>query len=234
MDVAVGGVLDLSACAVDPNPMEATVETNIVVKDDRLDPDSSLQRHRRPDHFLRFFGCAFVVVSVCCFAVIAYLKLKQSLGGNLLPHSLTWIDLAEQETCAISLLFIAVVAALLGKGLFVSAHIGATAAIPYDDLHLVRQAVLEGKPDPIDQYVRLRALTGISGNFTKLGVTGLPLTTVFLTLVFSVISLLPSTANSPAFLDLAKLTLGAFIGSFVQGRVEQRRSSDNQKPNSGR
>jgi hypothetical protein len=98
----------------------------------------------------------------------------------------------------------------------------------------VQQAVLDGKAEPIDQYVRLRALTGISGNFTKLGVTGLPLTTVFLTLVFCVISLLPSTTNSPAFLDLAKLTLGAFIGSFVQGRVEQRRSSDNQKPAAGR
>ena len=214
--------------------METIVETNVVVKESRPDPDASLQRHRRPDRFLRFFGCAFVLVSVACFAVIAYLKMKQSVGGKLLAHSLTWIDLAEQETCAISLLFVAVIAALLGKGLFVSAHIGATAAIPYDDLHLVRQAVIDGKAEPIDQYVRLRALTGISGNFTKLGVTGLPLTTVFLTLVFSVISLLPSTGtSSPAFLDLAKLTLGAFIGSFVQGRVEQRRSSDIQKPASG-
>lgn len=211
------------------------METNVVVKENRVDQDSSSQRHRHADQVLTVSGYAFVLVSVCCFGIIAYMKLQQSLGGKLLPHSLTWIDLAEQETGAMSLLFIAVVAALLGKGLFVSAQLGSTAAIPYDDLHLVRQAVLDGKADPIDQYVRLRALSGISGNFTKLGVTGLPLTTVFLTLVFSVISLLPSTGNSSsAFLDLAKLTLGAFIGSFVQGRVEQRRSSDNQKPNVAR
>jgi hypothetical protein len=79
--------------------------------------------------------------------------------------------------------------------------------------------------DPIDQYFRLRSLSGISGNFTKLQVTGLPLTTVFLTLVFAAVAILPlPDSKLPAqFLDLAKLTLGAFIGSFVQGRVEQRK-----------
>ena len=117
----------------------------------------------------------------------------------------------------------------------VSAQLASAATIPYEDLHLVRQAVIEGKPEPIDQYVRLRALSGMSGNFTKLGVTGLPLTTVFLTLVFSMVSILPvSGSSSSAFLDLAKLTLGAFIGSFVQGRVEQRRSGDIHKPDNGR
>lgn len=64
----------------------------------------------------------------------------------------------------------------------------------------------------------------MSGMFTKLGVTGLPLTTVFLTLVFAFISLLPVAEKvSTSFLDLTKLTLGAFIGSFVQRQVELRR-----------
>lgn len=211
------------------------METNIVVQEDRLDSNSPPQGYHHVDRVLTLSGHAFVLVSVFCFGVIACLKLRQSLGGQLLPHALTWIDLAAQETGAISLLFIAVVAALLGKGLLVSAQMASAATIPYADLHLVRQAVLDGKAEPIDQYVRLRALSGISGNFTKLGVTGLPLTTVFLTLVFSVISLLPvGGSTSSAFLDLAKLTLGAFIGSFVQGRVEQRRSSDNLKAISGR
>jgi hypothetical protein len=214
--------------------METIVETNIVVQEDRPDPEFRPQRYRHADRILTYSGYAFVLVSVFCFGMIAYLKVHQSLGGQLLPHPPTWIDLAEQECGAISLLVIAVVAAMLGKGLLVSAQMASAATIPFEDLHLVQQAVLDGKAEPIDQYVRLRALTGISGNFTKLGVTGLPLTTVFLTLVFCVISLLPSTANSSAFLDLAKLTLGAFIGSFVQGRVEQRRSSDNQKPAAGR
>ena len=99
--------------------------------------------------------------------------------------------------------------------------------IPHEDLQLVSQAVIDGKSEPIDQYVRLRSLSGMSGNFTKLGVTGLPLTTVFLTLVFAAIALMPITpAIATQFLDLAKLTLGAFIGSFVQGRVEQRKQRD--------
>lgn len=86
----------------------------------------------------------------------------------------------------------------------------------------MRQAVIDGKPEPVDQYVRLRSLSGWAGNFTKLGVTGLPLTTVILTLIFSAVALIP-TQHSQNFLDLAKLTLGAFIGSFVQRQVEQRR-----------
>lgn len=84
---------------------------------------------------------------------------------------------------------------------------------------------MKGNSEPIDQYLRLRSLSGFAGNFTKLQITGLPLTTVVLTLIFSFIALFPlSDPKLPGqFLDLAKLTLGAFIGSFVQGRVEQRK-----------
>jgi hypothetical protein len=209
---------------------EAIVETNIVVKEDSELPP---QRHVHAYRVLAFSGHAFVMVSVFCFGVIAYLKLRQSIGGQSLAHFANWLDVFEQEAGTISLLFIAVVAAMLGKGMLMSVQMASAATIPDEDLHLVRQAVLEGKCEPIDQYVRLRALSGISGNFTKLGVTGLPLTTVFLTLVFSVIALLPGN-SSAAFLDLVKLTLGAFIGSFVQGRVDQRRSIDFQKPSNRR
>jgi hypothetical protein len=67
--------------------------------------------------------------------------------------------------------------------------------------------------------------------FTKLGLTGLPLTTVVLTLIFSFMA----AAGAEGFMDLAKLTLGAFIGSFVQRQVEQRREADTgqKKPPSG-
>src|SRR4051794_27472114 len=56
--------------------------------------------------------------------------------------------------------------------------------------------------------------------FTKLGLTGLPLATISLTIIFSLLA----TANPGTFLDLAKLTLGAFIGSYVQRNVEIRRA----------
>ena len=210
------------------------METTVVVQEDRSKPALPRQRQREPDRFLMVAGYAFVLVSVCCFAVIAWLKLQQSLGGKLLQHSQTWFDMAERENGPISLLLIAVFAAMLGKGLLQSAQMESATTIPYDDLELVRQAVLEGKPEPIDQYVRLRALSGMAGNFTKLGLTGLPLTTVLLTLIFCVISLLSMNGTASAFLDLAKLTLGAFIGSFVQGRVDQRRSGDSRKANNRR
>ena len=184
---------------------------------------------------LTFSGYAFVMVSVLCFGTIAYLKLQQSISGKLPPRAQSWLDLMQQETATISLLLIAVVAAMLGKSLLTSVHMADARTIPYEDLHLVRQAVIDGKSEPIDQYVRLRALSGISGNFTKLGVTGLPLTTVVLTLVFSAIAIFSlDRPIAVAFLDLAKLTLGAFIGSFVQGRVEQRRMIDSGAPSEGR
>jgi hypothetical protein len=77
--------------------------------------------------------------------------------------------------------------------------------------------VVAGKEDAITQYVRLRSLTGFTGLFTKLGLTGLPLATIGLTIFFSLLFF----ANEN-FLDLAKLTLGAFIGSFVQKQVGER------------
>jgi len=122
---------------------------------------------------------------------------------------------------------IGILAAWFGRKLLVTVRLTDARTIPYDDLPLVREAVIEGKAEPIDQYVRLRSLSGMSGNFTKLGITGLPLTTVLLTLIFSGVALMP-LPQAKDFLDLAKLTLGAFIGSFVQRQVEQRRQVEAQ------
>jgi hypothetical protein len=60
--------------------------------------------------------------------------------------------------------------------------------------------------------VRLSSLSGFTGAFQKMGLTGLPLATVTLTLIFAGLAIY----DKQSFLDLAKLTLGAFIGSFVQ------------------
>lgn len=65
------------------------METNIVVQEDRSNAGLARQRQRRPDRFLMLSGYAFVLVSVFCFIVIAYLKLQQSLGGKLPQHSQT-------------------------------------------------------------------------------------------------------------------------------------------------
>jgi hypothetical protein len=187
------------------------------------------------DKVLALCGYAFVMASVFCFGTIAFLKIQESFTGTRSPRAENMFDLLQRESTAVALLIIAIVAAFIGKSLLTSVRLANARTIPYEDLPLIRQAVIDGKTDPIDQYVRLRALSGMSGTFTKLGITGLPLTTVALTLIFSMISLLPiGPESSKSFLDLAKLTLGAFIGSFVQGKVEQRRQerddASNMKP----
>jgi len=177
------------------------------------------------ERVLALCGYLFILASVFSFAIMGFLKVWSARYGGLRYES--WLDLVSRELTTIIFLIIGIVTALLGQRLLTTVGMPYARTIPRDDLPLVEDAVKQGKPEPIDQYVRIRSLSGWAGNFTKLGITGLPLTTVFLTLIFSAVSLLPSqTAKS--FLDLAKLTLGAFIGSFVQRQVEQRRQEVSQ------
>jgi hypothetical protein len=184
---------------------------------------------RLGDRVIMFGGYALILTSVFCFAAVAFVKLRSSLYGERLIRYENWLDFLQSESPAISLIVIAIIAASLGKRLVTTVPIDVPRTIPYDDLPLIRQAVIDGKSEPVDQYVRLRTLSGISGTFYQLGITGLPLTTVVLTLIFSTVALFPIDQASN-FLDLAKLTLGAFIGSFVQYHVEQRRQESQQGP----
>jgi hypothetical protein len=81
-----------------------------------------------------------------------------------------------------------------------------------------------GKPEPVDQYIRVASLAGGIGLFQKIGLTGLPLTTLSLVVFFALGVLFTENQSdkNKAFLDFTKLTLGAFIGSFVQRQVERR------------
>jgi hypothetical protein len=196
--------------------------------DDNTDNESN-SNAKYGDRILAISGYALVMVAVFSFAVIAFINLRVSVGKGEQIQYETWLSFIQSQTATISLIIIAVVAASLGKRLLTTVRLSEARTIPAEDLPLVKKAVIEGKSDPVDQYVRLRSLTGMSGTFTKLGVTGLPLTTVLLTLVFSFIALCSGEMNKD-FLDLAKLTLGAFIGSFVQRNVEQRRVESAQAP----
>jgi hypothetical protein len=105
-----------------------------------------------------------------------------------------------------------------------SSEYGNTGVVSSKDLPLLEEAIKQGKPEPIDQYIRLASLTGGIGVFQKIGLTGLPLITLLLVLLFSFGISLASDGSErfKAFLDFEKLTLGAFIGSFVQRQVERR------------
>lgn len=89
------------------------------------------------------------------------------------------------------------------------------AAIPSEDRDLLEDLIKSGNEKGIDQYVRLSSLSGATGTATKLGLSGLPLLTVALTVFFSIVAMF----GVDGFMDLTKLTLGAFIGSFVQRNV---------------
>lgn len=183
-------------------------------------------RWKQEDKIIAFSGYLLVGTSFISFGAIAIIKFLEAMGRierAPAPVDTNWIALALYESTSLSLLAVGVISAMIGKGLLTNARTADARAIPETDLPLIRTAVMAGTPEPIDQYVRLRSLSGMSGTFTKVGITGLPLTTVFLTLVFSAISLMAKSPQSESFLDLAKLTLGAFIGSFVQRQVEQRR-----------
>lgn len=185
-----------------------------VKPDPRIVPSSYLAT--ASERFLATSGVFLVGASVASFVPVIYREVRLSAAAS------DWHDILAREASTIILLIVGIVCALLGKKLLTATQNALARTIPKDDLPMIQAAVVAGKPEPIDQYVRLRSLAGWAGTFTKLGITGLPLVTVALTLVFSAVALTP-LERSKDFLDLAKLTLGAFIGSFVQRNVELRK-----------
>jgi hypothetical protein len=129
------------------------------------------------------------------------------------------------------IIYLAIVGAILAIALLVfriafRRYKGPPITIPIEDRKLLEELIRAENTKAIELYVRLSRLGGPTGTATKLGLTGLPLATIGLTIFFSIVALFV-----PGFLDLAKLTLGAFIGSFVQRsgealeRVVQRSTS---------
>jgi hypothetical protein len=110
------------------------------------------------------------------------------------------------------LLFAAALASVVGYLLMRAGGAATSEFIPEKDREMVGRILLQAAPkEAMDEYVRLRSLSGISGFFTKMKLSGLPLATITLTLIFTFLAIW-----SEAFFDLAKLTLGVFLGSYVQ------------------
>jgi hypothetical protein len=101
---------------------------------------------------------------------------------------------------------------LLGAAGAVSAQV-----IPTKEYDLLAPAIRDGNEQAISQYIRLSSLSGVTGTFTKVGLTGLPLATIILTIVLAILGIF-----NTQFFDLAQLTLGAFLGSYVQKQSEAR------------
>jgi len=155
-------------------------------------------------------GLAFVYISGLTFIITAY-RLFRNIDRE--PTMVGYYP--ELILCGI-----AVFTAILGVSLLRAAGVASIVPGPVIDpaeWKTLSREIKEGKEDAITQYVRLRSLTGFTGVFTKLGLQGLPLATIGLTLFFSLMYL-----RDQAYIELAKLTLGAFIGSFVQKQVGER------------
>jgi len=116
------------------------------------------------------------------------------------------------------LLLSMLVSAAVGYLLLRAAGTASKQVIPPQDYELLSKILVQSKEKGIDHYVRLSSLTGITGLFTKVGLAGLPLATIGLTVVFTILALWSSSLGTQ-FFDLAKLTLGAFLGSFVQRKA---------------
>lgn len=166
-----------------------------------------------------YAGLIMILFTVIIFATTAYriLKNTQTLDAKLSVY------IPELILCGIG-----VFSAVLGVSLLRAgglASVQPNRVINKAEWESICDEVKSGNEEPVTQYIRLTSLTGFSGNFTKLGLSGLPLATIALTLFFSLMFL-----QNTAFLDLAKLTLGAFIGSFVQKQVSSQGSGSVKLP----
>ncbi|AZV79432.1 hypothetical protein EBB79_17210 [Parasedimentitalea marina] len=109
---------------------------------------------------------------------------------------------------------------LLGTGLMRKAVAATAQTIADKDRSLLEPLIRDHSGDAIGQYVRLASLSGMTGVFTKLGFTGLPLATAGLGVFLILLAVFEKDAGTAAqLMDLAKLVVGAFIGSFVQRKA---------------
>jgi hypothetical protein len=158
---------------------------------------------------LGFAGLAFIYGAVFVLGMACY-----RLFTDFRPVRNIYEYNAELIMCAVGA-FASLLGVQLLKSVGLTKNQQPSRVINEKEWDVICDKVREGSEEAISQYIRLTSLTGFTGTFTKLGLTGLPLATIGLTIFFSVLSLwYPDT-----FLDLAKLTLGAFIGSFVQKQV---------------
>ncbi len=189
---------------------------------------------------LEMGGLLFFIVSLIALAVMIY-TLWQARGEL---SSDVVINIAQEGPALVSyfaskllvpffLLLASLFGPAIGYALLRTAGTARREVIPRQDYILLSQILLSNNTTAIDDYIRLSSLTGAVGTFIKVGLSGLPLATIAITMAFSLLSLWTSDEKlSPQFFDLAKLTLGAFIGSFVQRSVSERIASSEQQSRS--
>lgn len=170
-----------------------------------------------PKTFSGFVGYLLLAASAAGgFGIIMLRHRADPITPPMTGSELGWF-LAHYTDTTIAILLV-VFFALIGLKLLGAAGRITPKAIPPEDRALLEPLVREANKEAITQYVILSSLGGFTGTFQKIGFSGLPLATSILTLLFCALSF----ANRD-FLEFAKLTLGAFIGSFVQRSADSER-----------
>lgn len=159
-------------------------------------------------------GYLFLGVSVIALFTLCMMAYMNRGGDTINTPQSAW-DWAVAYSSHLFLLVASLLAAMIGYGLLRSAGAAFQEIIPSKDSELLYDLLRKDNSTGLDNYVKLASLSGLVGTCYKLGVTGLPLATIGLTIFFAVLGLIPNQ-SSTGYFDLAKLTLGAFIGSFVQ------------------
>lgn len=174
------------------------------------------------DRLLIVAGLVFSAASALALGYGIYLLYKTGVRHQADRDPTIPLIIALHIDIIIMVLF-AAIAAFISLRFFGRASRSTSYVIRPEDRSHIWPLIEKAEVASIDQYIRLASLSGFSGAFTKVGFTGLPLATVALTLIFVVLSIL---FNKQDLMELAKLTLGAFIGSFVQRQVERAGRTD--------
>jgi len=175
--------------------------------------------------FMAATGVLFIIMSIVSIGALVWLLvLGRRYSFAFSPASLEPAKTLTSDDRIIELLtsyipagvlFIAAIfCAGFGYVLLRAAGAARREVIPREDAELLGEMLRGKNQEGVDNYVKLSGLSGAVGLFTKLGLYGLPLATIILTVFFAIVGLFQT--NGTQMLDLAKLTLGAFIGSFVQ------------------
>lgn len=152
--------------------------------------------------------------SLFCFLGAAWwlFKFDRAKAGFAIDEPIGFVYMPAIMTFAA-----AVILALFGYALFSAAGAATRQVIPRHDYDLLSSIISQEKEKAIELYIRLNSMSGITGFFTKIGITGLPLATIVLTLIFTYLGV--SDPSHAKLLDFANLTLGAFLGSYVQRNI---------------
>lgn len=158
---------------------------------------------------------------------------------------LTFLYPEKFNTSSISvyIVLLAVLISLIGGLICLDAsNPPAPTAMPPQDRKQLIQEMSKGNAAAIDLYMKLRNARGVAGFFQKLGLNGLSIATIFITLTFVILAVKTDGKISENLFDLSKLTIGAFIASFVNRsdnkdkefinflRKQQNTSNDDENP----